>query len=369
VVLDPDTLQTYRPEVSEGAFAWHCDPWQALVIVSGAAAQADVLASADAPSAPLWLSPARVETLDGEWDFALEPGNVLRLTCEVRPDPGNRGAAEGWQHDAGPEGWITPDGRWLPEPITPGEAPWYWMRARVENGTEEFSGAMASGPPAPYGPENSSVPFSLVADSPDVLEVFVNGRPAPQVQGEPLWTEENVHFDVRGLLQEGENLIHLRVRTSKYNDPRIAPMPGITNRLLQPVALVGEFLVGEDERLAPWTGALNCDAPWEAQGLPHVAGVGVYGRTVAWDGEGAVLLHLPECHDAVEVLLNDVACGVRAWPPYVFDLTPALQQGDNELAIRVANTLGNLILETYAGQQPSAYPTSGLTQPPRLLLV
>jgi hypothetical protein len=348
VVLDPDTLEAYRPVPDAGTFAWHFGPWQACVLVAGGAAQA--LAPDSAPPAPLWLCPQGVETLDGPWDFAIEPGNMLRLTCDVRPDPNNRGAAEGWHRDTGAEGWITPEGRWLPEPIKPGDAPWYWMRARVTC-------------------DPGALPQRIVADNPDFLEGFVNGQPARQVPGEPLWTEENVHFDVTGMLAEGENWVHLRVRTSKYNDPRIAPMPGATNRLLQPVVLVGEFLVGEEGLLTPWTGKLRCDAPWESQGLPHVASVGIYRRVVEWSGEGRVLLHLPECNDAVEVAVNGTTCGVRVWPPYVFDLTPALRPGDDELSIRVANTLGNIILETYAGQQPSAYPASGLKQPPRLLLL
>ena len=60
---------------------------------------------------------------------------------------------------------------------------------------------------------------------------------------------------------------------------------------------------------------------------------------------------------------------MRTWPPYVFDLTPCLRTGDNELAVEVRNTLGNIILETYAGQAPPVRPTSGLVRPPRLLLL
>jgi hypothetical protein len=347
-VLDPDTLEAYRPTLNAGGFAWHFEPWQAFVVISGAAAQAKVL-PAEAP-APLWLSPREAVVLDGEWDFSVAPGNMLRLTCDVRPDPNNRGAAEGWQRDAGTEGWITPEGRCLPEPIAPGESPWYWMRARVTCNP-------------------GARPQRIVCDSPDFLDVFVNGQPAPQVLGDPLWTEENVHFDVSGLFVEGENWVHIRARTSKYNDPRIAPMPGTTNRLLQPVVLMGDFLVGDAGRLTPWTSKLRCDAPWEAQGLPHFAGVGTYSRTIAWPGEGRVMLHLPDCVDAVEVAVNGSPCGVRAWPPYLLDLTSALRPGENTLEVRVANTLGNIILETYAGQQPSAYPTSGLKHPPRLLLL
>ena len=60
-----------------------------------------------------------------------------------------------------------------------------------------------------------------------------------------VWTEENVHFDVAGLFEPGENWIHLRARTSKYNDPRVVPSSGIAD-LLQPVVLMGQFRVVEN---------------------------------------------------------------------------------------------------------------------------
>ena len=107
----------------------------------------------------------------------------------------------------------------------------------------------------------------------------------------------------------------------------------------------------------------------EAQGLPHVAGVGVYRRTIAWDGRSRLLLHLPRCTDAVEVRVNGVSCGVRVWPPYVFELTAGLCRGGNELEIHLCNTLGNIITETYGGAAPSERPCSGLLEPPRLLTI
>ena len=103
--------------------------------------------------------------------------------------------------------------------------------------------------------------------------------------------------------------------------------------------------------------------------MPHVAGVGTYTRTIEWDGDGKLLLHLPSTTDTAEVRVNGKSCGVCPWPPYVFDLASALHAGESALEVRVHNTLGNLILATYGGQEPSEYPTSGLLAPPRLLQV
>ena len=132
VVCDPDTLECFRPDTlgDEGSFTWHFEPWQAFLLLSGEAASA-VASEGELLPEPAWLHPTATQVLDGEWDFAVEPGNMLRLTLQVRPDPENQGAADDWQNDRQAEGWIeTEEGR-LPEPIAPANALWYWMRARV----------------------------------------------------------------------------------------------------------------------------------------------------------------------------------------------------------------------------------------------
>ncbi len=348
IVADPDTLEQYRPAFSAGEHAchWHFEPWQGFVILTGEAADPAHVAG-ELPAAPPWLTAQPAATLDGDWEFSVEPGNIVRLPIQVRPDPQNSGAAEGWHHDTGDAGWITPVDNRIPEPIRPAEAPWYWMRARVD---------CAPG----------VRPEWLIADSPDFLEVYVNGRPARQVAGPPVWAEENVRFEVADLLVTGENTIHARARTSKYNDPRIAPMVSLPG-LQMPLVLLGDFLVDDAGRLVPWTGRISPERSWEQQGLPHFGGVGCYRRRLDLDTPGRLFLHLPACADAVEVRVNGQVCGITAWPPYVFDLSPHLTAGGNELEVRVYNTFGNLITETYGGARGLRLPVSGLTCPPVLL--
>ena len=345
-VVDPFSLQAYRPAVEAGAFRWRFAPWQAILLVSGPAAAA--LGEA-LPALPAWQEARRVVALDGAWDFELQPGNMLRPALQAKPDPDNNGAAEGWQHDTGEAGWVVADGSWLPEPIRPGDAPWYWLRAEVTC-------------------QAGAHPRRIVVDSHEFLELFVNGRPAEQVPGTPLWAEENVHYDVDGLFREGANTVHIRVRTSKYNDPRITAFPNRADRLLQPVVVLGEFGVAGQTLLAPRP-QVQADQPWEQQGMPQAAGVGVYRRRLEVAAGASVFLRLPEVVDAVEVFINGQSAGRTAWPPYVFDLTDLLHGGENDLEIRVSNTLGNLITETYGGAQPPEYPTSGLQAAPQLLFL
>ena len=49
------------------------------------------------------------------------------------------------------------------------------------------------------------------------------------------------------------------------------------------------------------------------------------------------LLLQPACRPVI----NELSCGVKAWPPYIFDITDALQNGANIVEVRVTNTLGN----------------------------
>jgi hypothetical protein len=52
----------------------------------------------------------------------------------------------------------------------------------------------------------------------------------------------------------------------------------------------------------------------------------------------------------------------------VFELTDGLVAGENEIEVRVANTLGNIILETYAGASGLKAARSGVKAPPELLI-
>jgi hypothetical protein len=275
---------------------------------------------------------------------------MLSLQLAVRPDPGNRGVAEQWYRDTDGAKWTKAiDGHHLSDPILPTDTPWYWVRATVAC-------------------EDPTGPQYVVCDNPNFLEVYVNGEAADPVGRPPLWTDENLWFDARGLFQYGANTITVRAKTSKYNDPRIGAFSALA-KLLQPVALVGDFLVDPEGRLTSWKGAMQADRAWEAQGLPHFAGVGTCRNVFTWDGTGRILLHLPSSTDAVEVSVNEKPCGVRTWPPYVFDLTSESVSGTNRLEVRMRNTLGNIITETYMGVAPNKPPVSGFLEPPRLLRI
>jgi len=63
--------------------------------------------------------------------------------------------------------------------------------------------------------------------------------------------------------------------------------------------------------------------------------------------------------DALEVIVNGEQAGIRLWAPYDMEITGHLIPGENQIELRVANTLINLL---EAVERPS-----GLCGAPRLV--
>jgi hypothetical protein len=57
--------------------------------------------------------------------------------------------------------------------------------------------------------------------------------------------------------------------------------------------------------------------------------------------EGALFLDLGKVGDIAEVLLNRQPVGVRAWAPYIFEISRACRPGSNSLEVRVTNSMAN----------------------------
>jgi len=92
---------------------------------------------------------------------------------------------------------------------------------------------------------------------------------------------------------------------------------------------------------------------WREQGLHAWAGGVSYRRTIqlpAWSG--SVVLDLGHVRGTAEVHINGRAAGTRIWSPYRFDVTDLIEEGVNDIEIRVFNTL--------AAYMDAVSPTNGL---------
>ena len=83
---------------------------------------------------------------------------------------------------------------------------------------------------------------------------------------------------------------------------------------------------------------------WCRHGLAAYSGGAVYSRRVKLERphlRGKVLLDLGEVAAAAEVHVNGEPAGVGMSPPWRFDVTRLLVEGENRIEVKVVNTLAN----------------------------
>ncbi len=81
---------------------------------------------------------------------------------------------------------------------------------------------------------------------------------------------------------------------------------------------------------------------WNKWGLKIFSGFIDYSTNFELDSKDVkVMLSLGKVEHMAEVWVNGEAVGYRLWPPFDFDITAAVQPGNNKLKIRVGNLLCN----------------------------
>ena len=90
---------------------------------------------------------------------------------------------------------------------------------------------------------------------------------------------------------------------------------------------------------------------------PDFSGFVRYERTITSTGEKTVL-EITDAYEGVEVFVNGQSLGIQIVPPFRYNLTHYLHQGENQLAIDVATTLEREnagqpdMIRTYLGLGP-----------------
>lgn len=145
--------------------------------------------------------------------------------------------------------------------------------------------------------------------------------------------------DVTKLLRRGENEIRIET-TSIFEEAEY---------LGNIVYLVGDFAL-EREEDAGWvivSPRKDLTGSWHEKGYPFYSGIGVYEQEfkvpASWAAYRRIILTLDKVSDLADVSINERRAGVVAWNPLEVDVMPVLRPGRNTLAIRVANTMSNLI--------------------------
>jgi hypothetical protein len=124
---------------------------------------------------------------------------------------------------------------------------------------------------------------------------------------------------------------------------------------------VGRFTVKETddgEILTTLNRAIKA-GDWVKQGYPYYSGTGVYTFSVEFDRKPVqATLNLNAVSDCADVEVNGKRAGGILWEPYSIDITPYLTEGNNNITIKVSNSLYNFI---EYGRKPS-----GLTEGARI---
>lgn len=93
--------------------------------------------------------------------------------------------------------------------------------------------------------------------------------------------------------------------------------------------------------LTSWTESLNKE-------IAYYSGTGSYAKTFTYakpaNQTGGVFLDLGQVEKVAEVWLNGKSMGITWTPPYRYDVTEAIQSGENSLRIEVVNTWANRII-------------------------
>ncbi|HYG72894.1 MAG TPA: glycosyl hydrolase [Actinomycetota bacterium] len=288
--------------------------------------------------------PARDEdaavTLEGPWTFEPEGDNALVLTAwkaaeERDGDP----AVYTTGPTAGREWLDVVAGAWayqLPaEPDRPFPIPvWYRASFTVADVPERLA---------------------LVIDGFDgsAMRIHLNGALVDDAPVRARFDAQMQEVDLSRLVVPGVNELAIRLTVERA-----------TGGIVDHLKLVGSFGVASDggaHRLVEAERDVR-PAPWTELGYPFLSGTGAYRATVerpaVADGT-RILLDVPMRDDVLEVEINGAIAGVRLWDPYSVDVTDLLRPGANEIVLRVANTIANLLNGV---DRPS-----GIAGPPRLV--
>ncbi|HEX2992182.1 MAG TPA: hypothetical protein VHO49_15960, partial [Anaerolineales bacterium] len=305
-----------------------------FVLIEKEGQQYQLTAQAETSPAPL--------VLEGDWEFQTETENALVigkwLAAQEKP---------GTDHSAYAKP-VADIKEWLP--MVPGA--WSYQLPAEPEAEYPIPIWYRVSFQADYLPPQVNMIVDGFAGSEWAL--YVNGKAVKSVPTRSQVDAQMKAVDITTYLQEGENLIALRL---------VVTTP--TDGLLDLLKLTGEFSLdvqGDGTYRMQAPRQTLQPAPWTHQGYPFFSGRAVYRTRLElpepFNGQRVFLE--PEMQDDVlDVLVNGQSAGIRLWAPYQVELTEFLESGENTIELRVANTLVNML---EAVERPS-----GLGGAPRLV--
>ncbi len=172
--------------------------------------------------------------------------------------------------------------------------------------------------------------------------------------GLPYADAQNVCADVTRYVNVGENTITV---IADYRHA-VAPPPDHLHRITCDLVPERAWLVGEFAVDGSQVTVHRPLSTWTTQGFPHFCGTVVYRRTFSlpprYVGKKLTLEfvgnELPAVPNVLKLEVNGQTAGVRWWPPFRFNVSHWLREGENELTLHVTNTAAHAL---WGEEQPS----------------
>ena len=175
--------------------------------------------------------------------------------------------------------------------------------------------------------------ISAVVERADLWQVSINGQEVLHQKG-VYWIDKDFKvFAVGEFLKKGRNTITLK-----------APRMHILAEVM-PVYLLGDFLVNPGKKgFEIAAGTIRKMGSWKESGMPFYSQKVAYSRkfNVEKASETAFKVRLSSWNGSVsEVWVNGKPAGLIAWQPHELDVTGWIQEGENEIVVKVCGSLKN----------------------------
>lgn len=176
-------------------------------------------------------------------------------------------------------------------------------------------------------------------------QILINNTAVSEFKNQFVYDHRNQTCDITALLQKGQNT--LRVNVTLHYD---------ADGVVDPLYLLGHFGVTFDSNARPVMTKIDQNTLTPIQHGPLLQHPYYAGKTLLKRKESLENIPITEYftlrlsdldrnfHDCLEVIVNGYSLGVRAWTPYQWEgPTSILQLGENEIEIKVTNTLIGLL--------------------------
>ena len=177
--------------------------------------------------------------------------------------------------------------------------------------------------------------LKAVVERASLWSIFFNGTEIKPEAGKWWLDREFNIFNIGALAKKGDNTITLKAYPMKVNAE------------IEPVYITGDFSVKPAEKgwtIEPPVKTLTTGS-WKEMGMPFYSWGVTYKKDYNIEKpEGQYLVRLNNWRGTVaEVIVNDKAARVIAFPPYESEITDLIIPGTNKIEVKVIGSLKNLL--------------------------